>query len=91
MIRLHLPDDLAAELGLAQHSERPLAPCVGDLLAALEAERPGLARRVLQADGALRPHLRLFLGERALRGPLALATPLADGDDVWLLRAVSGG
>lgn len=91
MITLHLPDDLAREIGIAQESRHPGEESLGALLAAVEAQAPGLLRRILEPGGQLRPHLNLFVGEKVLRRREAMAAPLRDGDEVWLLRAVSGG
>ncbi len=50
-----------------------------------------LLRRILQAGGELRPHLNVFVGERLIGRQQLMSAPLRDGDEVWLLRAVSGG
>ena len=91
MITLHLPDDLAREIGIAQSSKHPGADSLGTLLAAVESQAPGLLRRILEPGGQLRPHLNLFIGERVVRRREAMVALLRDGDEVWLLRAVSGG
>lgn len=92
MIRLVLPRDLAALLRLSSHVlDRPFAPTLGALLRSAEEAAPGLLRFVCEADGALRPHLLAFIGERDARAAGGLEAPLEDGDEVWILRAVSGG
>jgi len=47
-----------------------------------------LATRILDDAGRVRPHVHLFVNESPARD---LATPLADGDIVHVLPAVSGG
>ncbi|MBX6351487.1 MAG: MoaD/ThiS family protein [Clostridia bacterium] len=92
MIRLVLPRDLAALLRLPDHElELPCAPTLGELLRSADEVAPGLLRFLCEADGALRPHLLAFVGEEDARKAGGLAAPLRDGDEVWILRAVSGG
>jgi len=91
MITVHLPEDLAREVGIAPHSHHESRQSLGDLLEAVDAAAPGLLRRILQAGGELRPHLNVFVGERLIGREQPMSAPLRDGDEVWLLRAVSGG
>ena len=91
MITLHLPDDLAREIGIAAESRHQSRESLGALLTAVDAEAPGLLRRIMEPGGQLRPHLNLFVGERVVARGEPLSAPLRDGDEVWLLRAVSGG
>ncbi len=91
MITLHLPDDLARELGIAPHSRHAPRQSLGELLEAVEAVTPGLLPRIMEADGRTRRHLNLFVGETRVRREDARGVPLRDGDEVWLLRAISGG
>lgn len=67
------------------------AASVGDALAALWAVRPALRDRVLTEQGALRPHVNVFVGRESVRWTGGLATPIADGAEVAILPAVSGG
>ena len=91
MIVLHLPDDLANEIGIAARSRHAAAATVGDLFDAVEREAPGVLRRISEPGGRLRPHLNLFVGEDRVGRTQPFSTPLRDGDELWLLRAVSGG
>ena len=91
MITLHLPDDLAREIGITPRSGHAAKESLGELLAAVEVGSPGLLPRILEADGRLRRHLNLFIGETRVAREKAMAAPVRDGDEVWLLRAVSGG
>jgi molybdopterin synthase sulfur carrier subunit len=52
---------------------------------------PGVARRVLDEQGAVRPHKNLFVGENCVRIGEGLATRLPEGCEIAILPAVSGG
>ena len=60
---------------------------IADLLAAADKTCPGLAGRVVDELGRLRPHVKLFVGGEIA----ALADPVAEDDDVRILPAISGG
>ncbi len=64
------------------------AATVRDALAALEAAHPGVGRRVRDEQGAIRRHVHVFHGENIVRD---LDAPVADGDTLTVLAAVSGG
>ena len=42
-------------------------------------------------QGDLRPHVNLFVGSENVRDLSGLATPLADGAELSIIPAVSGG
>jgi molybdopterin converting factor small subunit len=58
------------------------------LLADLDRRHPGLRFRMVDEQGGLRPHMRLFVNGRMVRD---LATPLGPGDEVQIVQALSGG
>jgi molybdopterin synthase sulfur carrier subunit len=64
---------------------------LGDALAALGALYPGVARRVLDEQGEVRPHINLFVGGDCVRFGEGLATRLPEGCEIAILPAVSGG
>jgi len=61
------------------------------VLDALWAVHPGVRDRVLTEQGALRPHVNVFVGPESIRFSGGLATPVTDGAEVSILPAVSGG
>lgn len=93
MIRVHLPRDLADELKAPTPAlvEASAAADVASLIARLEALYPGVRQRLTEADGRLRPHLALYVGEEDARRNGGGAAAVPDGAEVWVLRAVSGG
>ncbi|MCZ7525356.1 MAG: MoaD/ThiS family protein [Acidimicrobiia bacterium] len=61
---------------------------LGELLEDLDRRHPGLRFRVVDEQGRLRPHMRIFVGEEGTRD---LATPLVGTGEVTLVQALSGG
>ena len=61
---------------------------VGALLDDLERRYPGLRFRMVDEQNRIRPHMRIFVNREAVPG---LDVPLAPGDDVQILQALSGG
>ena len=55
------------------------------------AEHPVLQRYLLDDRGQLRPHVNVFVNEDLVRDHRGLSDPLAAGDRIHVLQAVSGG
>jgi molybdopterin synthase sulfur carrier subunit len=73
---------------LAGGAEHTLAGAsVGDVLAALEREQPGLKGWVLDERGILRRHINVFVNGE----PAAQDTAVSGDDRVDVLPALSGG
>ncbi|HEX6532969.1 MAG TPA: MoaD/ThiS family protein [Gemmatimonadaceae bacterium] len=68
-------------------------PCatVGDALAALAAQAPGVVDRVMDERGAVRQHVNVFVDDASIRFLDGLATPVPDGSHIFIVAAVSGG
>jgi molybdopterin converting factor small subunit len=64
---------------------------LAQVLDALWAVYPGVRDRVLTEQGALRPHVNVFVGPESIRFSGGLATPVTDSAEVSILPAVSGG
>ena len=63
------------------------AATVAEMIAALDAEWPGMRDRICDSTPAIRRHMNVFVeGKRA-----TLDTPLQPGTDVFVLTAISGG
>jgi sulfur-carrier protein len=67
------------------------APNVRAALLELEQRYPRLYRNVCDETGAVRRHVNLFVNTAHVRDRNGLDTPLAAGDVVMILPAVSGG
>jgi molybdopterin converting factor small subunit len=61
---------------------------LGALLEDLDRRHPGFRFRMVDEQERLRPHMRVFVNGRAVKD---LALPLAAGDDVAIVQALSGG
>ena len=67
------------------------ARTVRDALAELERTHPRLYRGVCDETGAVRRHVNLFVNSDNVKDGAGLDTPLANGDVLTILPAVSGG
>jgi len=61
---------------------------LGEVLADLERQFPGMRFRMVDEQDRLRPHMRVFVNGQALHN---LALPLQPGHDVNIVQALSGG
>ena len=55
------------------------------------ALNPRLRDYVLDDQAHLRPHVVVYIGGRRVSDRVSLADPLADGDRVYVLQALTGG
>jgi molybdopterin synthase sulfur carrier subunit len=67
------------------------ASTLRDALGQIERRYPALYRCICQETGAVRRHINLFVNDDEMRTLNGLDTPLASGDTVMILPAVSGG
>jgi len=61
---------------------------LGEVLADLERQFPGLRFRMVDEQDRLRPHMRVFVDGQPLHD---LVLPLPPGCDVNIVQALSGG
>ncbi len=61
---------------------------IRDVLDDLDRQFPGLRFRVVDEQGRLRQHMKIFLNQDVVDD---LATPVAERDEVTLMQALSGG
>ena len=64
---------------------------IADLLDAVGADYPALERRIRDEQGALRPHVNIFVGDENVRSLGGARTVLPAGAEVSILPAISGG
>jgi sulfur-carrier protein len=61
---------------------------LAEVLTCLEQRCPGMRFRMIDEQGRIRPHLRLFVNSSEAQ---ELSAQVADGDTVHLICALSGG
>ena len=77
--------------GLDRVRVYPQRPTAEGALRALWTSYPELRLRLVDEQGRLRPHVNVFVGGESIRYTGGLDTPLADGADIAIIPAVSGG
>jgi molybdopterin converting factor small subunit len=87
MVAVSLPQALLRLFPGAEDRVEVCAGSVGEAIAALEDRWPGMRDRLCDSRPAIRRHLNVFVdGERA-----SLETKLAEGAEILVVTAVSGG
>jgi len=61
---------------------------VADVLDDIDRQFPGIRFRMVDEQGRLRRHMKVWVGEDAVRD---LSTPLRESDEVTIMQALSGG
>jgi molybdopterin converting factor small subunit len=61
---------------------------VAEVLADLDTQFPGIRFRVVDEQGRLRQHMKVFVNQDLVRD---LATPITEADEVTIMQALSGG
>jgi sulfur-carrier protein len=61
---------------------------LSELLDDLDRRYPGIRFRMVDEQGHIRRHMKLWVGQDAVRD---LALPLTDADEVTIMQALSGG
>ena len=64
---------------------------VADALTLLWTLHPGARDRVMNEQGQLRQHINIFVGNENIRYTGGLTSPVADGTQISIVPAVSGG
>ena len=94
VVRVRIPSPLrtytgAAEVGVAVPLLAPeLPPTVGGVLATLDLNYPGIRFRIIDEQGKVRPHVKLFVGPDATRD---LRVEIPSGATLMIVAALSGG
>jgi molybdopterin synthase sulfur carrier subunit len=91
-VQVLLPGVLAALAGGEKHVfVEPAGDTLGDLLDALAAEHPMLARRIRDETGEVRRFVNVYVDGDDVRFEGGLATKVRDGAEVQVLPSVAGG
>ncbi len=91
-VTIHLPGALREFAG-GQTIVEILDPVVtlADVLAALWRDYPAIRDRMATEQGQVREHINVFIGDENSRYTGGLMSTVADGSEVTILPAVSGG
>jgi sulfur-carrier protein len=88
---VHVPAALLPFTSGRERIDLEQASTVAEALARLTALYPGVRDRVLNEQGEVRPHVNVFVRDESIRDTGGIHTPLSDGDEVFIIPAVSGG
>ena len=64
---------------------------IGEALADLVTQRPGLRVHLFDESGGLRPHVLCFHNDEYARGLEGLGWPVSEGDRLTILNSIAGG
>lgn len=90
MPKVRIPTPLR-KLTQGQEVVTVAATTVGELIAKLEAQHPGLRERLLDDKGQMRRFVNIFVGEEDIRFLQQLDTPLSEAQEVSIVPAIAGG
>ncbi|WP_425397369.1 MoaD/ThiS family protein [Aeoliella sp.] len=88
-VRVQLPSMLQAECGVGELTVA--ASTVREALDAIAAVRPDVYRCVCDETHAVRRHMNVFVNDAMVSKTAGLDEPLAEGDELSIFTAVSGG
>jgi len=86
-MRVAIPSPLRSYTGGREHVQA-CGATLAELLAELDAAFPGIRFRMIDEQGRIRVHMRLFVNSELARD---LEVRLIDRDEVQILCALSGG
>ena len=90
-----MPITLSFTPNLARHLACPEAmvagSTLGEALADYFAKHPQVRRYLLDDQGALRKHVAIFLNQELIRDREELSDAVAEGDEIFVVQALSGG
>jgi sulfur-carrier protein len=91
-VTFHIPGALRQFTGGRDKVELAHAPAtLGDALTVLWTLHPGVRDRVVTEQGQVREHINIFIGDENVRYTGGLASRIAEGCEISIVPAVSGG
>jgi sulfur-carrier protein len=85
-VKIQIPSALTSYTG-GRREVDATGPTVGDILLDLDRQFPGIRFRMVDEQGGIRTHMRVFVNGRP-EGP---GTPVSPDDEIAILMALSGG
>jgi molybdopterin converting factor small subunit len=85
-VRVRIPTPLRSYTGASVVEAS--GATVDEVLVDLDRRFPGLRFRVVDEQARLRRHMKVFVGDEAVRD---LDAAVADADEITLMQALSGG
>ena len=67
------------------------AATVRDALVELDRRHPGVAAKVLDGAGAVKPFIRIYVGAEDIGGLSGLDTSVGERDEIDIIPAIAGG
>ena len=67
------------------------AATVREALAELDRRHPGIAAKVLDGGGAVKPFIRIYVGAEDIGALSGLDTNISDRDEISIIPAIAGG
>ncbi|MCE2467796.1 MAG: MoaD/ThiS family protein [Caldilineaceae bacterium] len=64
---------------------------VGELILAVDAQHPGVAAKILDADGEVKRFINVFRNDDEIRSLEGLDTPVGERDRISIVPAMAGG
>ncbi len=92
MVTVHLTHHLYSFFpSLASEPIAVEAVTVAEVVRALEMRAPGIGFYICDERGCLRRHVNIFVDKELIRDRRGLSDAVADGGQVHILQALSGG
>jgi sulfur-carrier protein len=92
MVTVHLTRHLYSYFPHLEGKEIAVeASTVADVVKALEGLAKGIGYYICDERGRLRTHVNIFVGKQMIHDRRGLSDAVADGDEVHILQALSGG
>jgi molybdopterin synthase sulfur carrier subunit len=86
-VKVRIPDPLRSYTE-RQAVVEAAGDTVGAVMADLDRQFPGIRFRMLDEQNKIRPHMKVFVNEDAVRDP---ETPVTPSDEITIMQALSGG
>lgn len=90
MPTIRVPSALRTLTGGASDVEVSAAT-VRDALAELDRKHPGVAAKVLDGSGAVKPFIRIYVGPDDIGSLSGLDTNVVERDEISIIPAIAGG